>query len=111
MMIGRYRLLGQVGAGRDGVAYRAQAEDSDAPVELRVLTSARADLDRWRWLNRRLNLAALLDHPAALRIAELALDHDPPYVAVERIEPPDGAHDLRALVPLPSADAMSLALP
>src|SRR5437879_1086008 len=109
MMIGRYRLLGQVGAGRDGVSYRAQSADSAAPIELRVLTGARADLDRWRWLNRRLNLAALLDHPAALHITELALDHDPPFVAVERIEPPDAAHDLRVRVPLPSADAISLA--
>src|SRR5580700_4009002 len=106
MMIGRYRLLGQVGAGRDGVAYRAQAPDTDAPVELRVLTAAHTDAARWAGLVHRLRLAALLDHPVAVHIAELALDHDPPFVAVEWLE----TGNLATRVPLPAADAVNLVL-
>src|SRR5207244_13195976 len=88
MLIGRYRLLGQVGAGRDGVSYLAQDADTDAPVELRVLSGARADAERWQWLSRRLRLVALLDHPAMLRVVEASFEHSPPYVAMEQVEPP-----------------------
>jgi len=53
MNVGRYRLLAQAGAGCDGVVYRAQADD-EPPVELRVLSVAKADAERWAWLVRRL---------------------------------------------------------
>jgi serine/threonine protein kinase/class 3 adenylate cyclase len=89
MDLARYRLLAQTGAGRDAVAYRAEILGEPAPVDLRVLTPARAEPGRWAWLTRRLRLAALLDHPSALRLAECALEHDPPYVALPWTQPWD----------------------
>src|SRR6267378_2893051 len=109
MMIGRYRLLSQVGAGRDGVTYRALAAGDDGPIELRVLSAARANAERWHWLVRRLRLVGMLAHPAALRLADVALDHDPPYIAVEPTEPHEAADEPSTFAPLPVAEAVSLA--
>ncbi len=81
MSIGQYRLISQVGAGPDGVTFRAFRAGESA--EVRVLAVARGDALRWAELTRRLRLAALLDHPAALRVQELGLDGDPPFAALE----------------------------
>jgi serine/threonine protein kinase/class 3 adenylate cyclase len=88
--LGRYRLLAQLGAGTDGVAYRAEADDG-TPAEVCVLTAAKADAIRWHFLTRQLRLSSLLLHPAALNVRELALEHDPPFVALEWV----GEHSLR----------------
>jgi eukaryotic-like serine/threonine-protein kinase len=108
MNLGRYRLLAQRGAGRDGVSYEAEATADRAPAEVRVLTAARRDAERWQALARRLRLAALLDHPAVLRTLELALDHDPPYVALETTDALGLASRLHERVPLPPAEALAL---
>ena len=78
---GPYRPLAQVGAGVDGVSYRA--EGAEGPVEVRALGRARADAGRWPALARRLRLAALLGHPAALRVHALELDHGTPYIVLD----------------------------
>lgn len=83
MELGRYRLLAQLGAGADGVSYRAQVLSRGGLAEIRLLAGARTDPERWRQLSRRLRLAALLDHPGVLRVEKLNLDHDPPYLALE----------------------------
>jgi serine/threonine protein kinase/class 3 adenylate cyclase len=85
MNLGRYRLVAQIGAGPDGVAYRAET-DEGLQAEMRLLTTARADAERWSALFRRIKLAALVGHPAALAVLETTLDHDPPFVVVERRE-------------------------
>ena len=107
MNIGRYRLWSQAGASRDGAIYRAQADD-EPPVEMRVLTGAKADPERWPWLVRRLRLAALLEHPAALPILEVAIDHEPPYLVTEWVEPQSPEAVLARRVPMPVAEAVSL---
>ena len=84
MQLGRYRLLAQLGAGPDGASYRA-ADDAEAPAEVHVLSGAVAP-ERRTQVARRLRLAAMIRHPAAVRIQDLMLDHDPPYVALERVE-------------------------
>jgi serine/threonine protein kinase/class 3 adenylate cyclase len=90
--LGRYRLLAQLGAGTDGVAYRAEAENG-TPAEVRILTAMKADASRWPFLRRQLRLASLLHHPAALSVHELVLENDPPYVALEWV----GESSLQAL--------------
>ena len=81
----RYRLLVQIGAGPDGVAYRALAADGTT-VEVRDLSGAKADAGRWQRLASRLRLATLLVHPAAIRVREMDLDQAPPTVALEWVE-------------------------
>jgi serine/threonine protein kinase/class 3 adenylate cyclase len=108
MDLGHYRLLAQRGAGPDGACYRAEERDGGAPVEVRVLAPARADAERWLRLARRLRLAALLDHPAATAVRELALEHDPPFLVVEASEGPTLAEDLAGRLPLPLAEAVGL---
>jgi eukaryotic-like serine/threonine-protein kinase len=89
MGLDRYRLLAQLGAGSDGISYRAEADgdgrpESDATeVEVRELSRARAEPGRWGRLVPRLRLATGLAHPAIVRVIDADLGADPPYVALE----------------------------
>jgi serine/threonine protein kinase/class 3 adenylate cyclase len=107
--LGRYQLLAQLGAGRDGSAFRARVAADSPLLEVRDLSPARADADRWRVLVRRLQLAALLDHPGALTIRELDLDGSPPLVALEWMEDSTLSAVLAERVPLPAPRAATLA--
>ena len=86
MQLGGYRLLSQLGAGRDGVWYEAERRTGGERVEVHVLAGARGDAIRWADLVKRLRVAALLSDPSARRLLELGLEHDPPFVAMEGIE-------------------------
>ena len=83
MSFGRFRLNSQLGAGRDGVRYRALDRESGATVEVMILAGARDDPDRWPAVARRLRTAALIDHPSASRFVFLDLESSPPMVARE----------------------------
>jgi serine/threonine protein kinase/class 3 adenylate cyclase len=108
MTLDRYRLLAQLGAGKDGAAYRGWEPGPERPVVVCLLAAARADESRWRALCRRLRMAALLEHPAALAVYALDLESDSPHVVLE--EPP--ADDLVAVlgreVPQPAAAVTAL---
>jgi serine/threonine protein kinase/class 3 adenylate cyclase len=103
MTLGRYRLLAQLGAGGDGSAYRATEAGDGHRVVVCVLTAARADELRWRTLSRRLRMAALLDHPAAVAVRALGLEDDPPYVALDEPPADDLGTALTPEVPLSAA--------
>ena len=94
MSLDRYRLRAQLGAGPDGVAYRAIAEDGATEVEVIDLDAARRDAGRWKVLAPRLRVAAQLVHPSAIRMLELELEHDRPYAVLEWV----GATTLAASV-------------
>ena len=79
MRLNEYEVLAQLGAGRDGVAYRAEARPSGEPVELIVLARGLGDST----LLKRMTLAARLRHPNALRVVRTDLNADPPFVALE----------------------------
>src|SRR5262249_22923376 len=85
MNLASYQLLAQIGTGDDGVSYRASNADG-ATVEVRLLSGARSDAARWKVLSKRVRLAAVIVHPSALRLLELDLQHDPPFVAAEWLE-------------------------
>ncbi len=80
MRLGRYRLLTQIGAGSDGVSYRAQSEAETGFLEVHELGLARQNPERWAWLVSRLRIAVTYTHSAVIRVLELALEDDPPYV-------------------------------
>ncbi len=108
MRFGGYRLIAQIGAGRDGIAYRALDPDGQTPVEIRDLTTARADADRWPKLVRRLRLSFQLEHPRALRVLEQKLDDSPPFIALEWVEGRTLANGLGAVLPLKPAEALAM---
>ena len=92
MLVGGYRLLSQLGTGRDGVWYEAERTTGGEHVEVHVLAGARrGDASRWADLVKRLRVAALLSDPPTRRVLELGLEHDPPFVAMEGIEGSLGA--------------------
>jgi serine/threonine protein kinase/class 3 adenylate cyclase len=86
-----YELVAQLGAGVDGVAYRARRISDGQEVELQLLAGARRDDVHWQRLVRRLRLVRLLDHPGARRVLDMDLDKDPPWIAlapnIDRSEP------------------------
>src|SRR5438105_9032146 len=96
-----YRLQKENGAGLDGVSYQALVAGANLPVEVRLLGPARADAERWPSIVKRLRLAALLRHAAALEIRELGLDHAPPYVVLEWLDGTNLVGELHERVPLP----------
>jgi serine/threonine protein kinase/class 3 adenylate cyclase len=108
MNLEHYQLLAQRGAGADGISYRAQVVQDGCPVEVRVLSGARADASRWPGLSKRLRLAALLDHPAALGVREIGLEHNPPYVVLEWLNGKSWAAELRDRLPLPASEAITM---
>ncbi len=78
-----YQLRSQLGAGSDGVAFRATAPDGVTTVLVLDLARARADSARWGRLVPRLRLAAQLAHPSAVKILERSLDDDSPFAVLE----------------------------
>ncbi|HEV3163010.1 MAG TPA: protein kinase [Isosphaeraceae bacterium] len=79
----RFQVQTQLGAGRDGACYRALDGETSSAVELRMIGPARADRERWATLERRLRLAAMLDHAGVRRIVSMDIDSDAPWVALE----------------------------
>jgi eukaryotic-like serine/threonine-protein kinase len=80
---GRYRLTTQMGAGPEGVRYRALDEQSQGEVELVVLGVTDEDLERTKSRARRLRLAAMLTHASARRVLDLHLVDASPFVVLE----------------------------
>jgi eukaryotic-like serine/threonine-protein kinase len=88
MSLETYELLAQVGAGRDGVTYRARRPDGRI-VELRSLAGARADELIWEPLRRHLRRVELLHHGSALSLNEIDLDSHQPFLALEYLDSAD----------------------
>lgn len=80
---GRYQIVSQRGAGRDGVAFEAVDGQSGEVVDLHRLVSAAADPERKDNLFRRLRLLQAFRHPSVFSVRELSLDTDPPFVCLE----------------------------
>jgi serine/threonine protein kinase/class 3 adenylate cyclase len=77
-----YQLQAPLGANERCAAYRALRPDQ-TPVELRVLSESLVNTSEWPSIEKRLKLAAILDHPAIRRVHEAATDHRPPFVVIE----------------------------
>ncbi len=83
MGLERYRLLAQLGAGPDGVAYRGETNDDGAIVVVYDLSRARASPRRWGALVLSLRLAAQLADRTAIRILDEEIAHEQPYLVLE----------------------------
>ena len=53
-------------------------------------------------------MAAQIDHPAAMRVLELGLDHDPPYVVMEWVGTTTLAASVKATGPKSRNEAIEL---
>jgi serine/threonine protein kinase/class 3 adenylate cyclase len=106
MDLGRFCLLTQLSAGKDGVAYRAEGLADGQAAEVRVVTTT--DPERRARLLKRLRQAALLEHGFALRILGHDLEHDPPYVALELPDERTWPEDVAARLPLPWRQAAAM---
>ena len=111
MIADRYQLLAQLGAGPDGVAYRANDLTTGDVVEVLVLAAARADAERWPAVLKRLRLVRLLAHPAALAVRDLQLDDPEPYAVLELMPEHSLVEKLQASVPPRLEDVLTWAEP
>lgn len=80
-----YHLEAPLGATDRCTCYRANTSEK-SPVEIRVLSASLCQATEWPALVKRLKLVSTLQHVAVRRVLDVALDHDPPFVAVELIE-------------------------
>ena len=106
LMFGHYQLLNQLGAGRDGVRFRALDREEGVEVELVALMGPVAETSRARERIKRLRLAGLLGHPTARRVIELQPEPPRPYVVLEGVGAP-----LRLTAPLSWEGAVAAACP
>jgi serine/threonine protein kinase/class 3 adenylate cyclase len=116
MSLDRYRLLAQLGAGTDGISYRAAVADAadgqsldGTVVELRDVSRASEDAGRWGQLVPRVRLAARLKHPSVVRVLDPGLDRDPPDVALEWVSTATLAEAASPSGRLPRGAALELA--
>src|SRR4051812_37090269 len=86
MSFGRYRLLSQLGAGRDGARYRAADRRDGRDVEVRLLSGLVEAPERRAAAYRRLRTAALIDHPTARRVVAMELEGDSALIVLEWAE-------------------------
>ena len=80
-----YELISPLRSGRMWSSFIASAGEQ-SPVELRVLDTDHVSDTEQRQELRRLQLLAIVDHPSLRKIVDLALDHAPPFVVVERLD-------------------------
>src|SRR5215470_2951571 len=80
MLCGRWSLDALLGKG--GFAEVWRAVDAQDPARRAAIKIATDDAFVAHLRNERLDL----DHPAVVKTLEVALDHDPPYVAFELME-------------------------
>lgn len=86
-IIGRYTILGQLGAGGMGVVYRGRDEQLRRDVAIKVLPAPHWDdsVARARLL-REARAAASLNHPSICTIYEVGEAHGQVYIAMELVE-------------------------
>ena len=79
----RFRVVKQLGAGRDGAVFEAVDSTTGKSVELHRLGSAMRDPSRQEIVLSRLRLLNSFRHPAVLSVRDLSIDADPPCVCLE----------------------------
>ncbi|MGD0213205.1 MAG: protein kinase [Terriglobales bacterium] len=85
-VLGRYRILEQIGAGGMGVVYRAHDEQLDRDVALKVLPAGMLADDATRKQFRKEALAlAKLNHPNIATVFEFSSQEDVDFLAMELI--------------------------
>jgi serine/threonine-protein kinase len=85
--LGRYEVLGLLGAGGMGEVYRAQDPSLDRTVALKVLPpSASSDPERLRRFEHEARAAGALNHPNILAVFDVGSHEGAPYIVTELLE-------------------------
>ena len=102
--IGRYEVKGVLGRGASAVVYECTDAKLGRTVAVKVLSDFRFDRNR---LSREARVLAQLNHPGIVRVFEIELQQEPPYLVMERV-PGGSARQLLERGPLPSRRAAQL---
>lgn len=85
--LGRYEVLGPLGAGSMGEVYRARDQRLDREVAIKVLPAAVAgDVDRLARFEREAKALARLSHPNILTIHDFGREDETSFVVTELLE-------------------------
>ena len=85
--LGRYEILGSIGAGGMGEVWRARDTELDREVAVKVLPAAVADNpDRRKRFEREARATAALNHPNLLTVFDVGLNDGRPYLVTELLE-------------------------
>lgn len=86
-MLGRYRILEEVGRGATALVYRAYDPQLDRFLAIKVLRDQLAKNDDYRdGFIREARLAAQLTHPNIVTIFDVGITDGKPYIAMELLE-------------------------
>ncbi len=111
-MIGRYRVVGVVGAGAMGAVVRAHDDRLGRDVAIKriknlhglVATSFQARFEA------EARALAALAHPGVVQIFDLGIDGDEPYLVMELLEGPSLKDELRARGTLPTSEVVAIGI-
>jgi serine/threonine protein kinase len=87
IMIGRYRIDGEIGSGGFGVVYRAYDTVFDTPVALKaLLPHLLRDSDFVQRFRREARLARLLKHPNVVTVYDIIDEQGSLYIVMELVD-------------------------
>jgi serine/threonine protein kinase len=88
LCVGRFQIIGYLGAGASGVVYDALDTDLHRPVALKVLRRGPGSIpgDDAVRMRREAQALASLDHPNVVRVYEVGEHDNSLYVAMERLD-------------------------
>jgi Tol biopolymer transport system component len=85
--VGRFEILGWLGAGGMGEVYRARDHQLSREVAIKVLPAEfLADADRQRRFEQEARAAGGLNHPNILAVFDLGIEQGAPYIVTELLE-------------------------
>jgi len=84
--VGRFIVIGRIGAGGMGVVHQAYDPELDRRVALKLLRSSRADDDVRARLLREAQAAARLAHPNVVSVFDIGVYEDGVYLAMEYVD-------------------------
>jgi len=109
-MLGRYRILEEVGRGASALVYRAYDPQLDRFLAIKVLRDQLARDDDYRdGFIREARLAAQLTHPNIVTIFDVGITEGKPYIAMELLEGATLEQILKARRKLPIKSTLAIA--
>jgi len=113
--IGRYRIVGALGQGGQGMVYEAVDDRLGRSVALKLLQGRLITPTRRRRFQREAEILARIEHHAIAEILDADFDGEEPYIAMRFVPGTDLAAEVRAarsgaqtVLPLPPANVQDL---
>jgi eukaryotic-like serine/threonine-protein kinase len=107
--LGRYELLELLGHGAMGVVYKAHDSFLDRTVAVKTYRQDVPITDQIRKrFEREVRTASKLNHPNVVVVHDGGLEQDVPYLAMEYVDGPTLAAELKRRGRLPTAEALEL---